>query len=71
MATDLYDTDLVTWSGLQAHAIRRAATDRVNTSEPIDWMNVAEEIESLGKEQLFRLDSAYAILFQHLLKCAH
>src|SRR5690242_600857 len=68
MAADLYDQDFVTWAEQQAKAIRRAAAERVNTSEPIDWENVAEEIESLGKEQLHRLDSAYVVLLHHLLK---
>ena len=71
MTADLYDTDFITWSERQAYAIRKAAAERVNVSEPIDWANVAEEIESLGKEQLFRLDSAYAVLVQHLLKWSH
>ncbi|WP_191057859.1 DUF29 domain-containing protein [Geminicoccus harenae] len=68
MTPDLYDQDFVTWAEQQAKAIRRAAAERVNTSEPIDWENVAEEIESLGKEQLHRLDSAYVVLLHHLLK---
>ena len=71
MAAKLYDQDFFTWTERQAGAIRKAAAERVNTSEPIDWENVAEEIESLGKEQLFRLDSAYVLLLQHLLKWIH
>jgi hypothetical protein len=67
MAADLYDRDFVTWAERQAKAIRRAA-ERVSISEPIDWENVAEEIESLGKEQAHKLSSAYRVLLHHLLK---
>jgi hypothetical protein len=44
-----YDTDLVLWAEGQASALRDAARAGVNL--PIDWLNVAEEIEALGKSQ--------------------
>jgi len=40
---DLYDLDFVQWSSSQADALRRRAGNE------IDWENVAEEIESLGR----------------------
>jgi Domain of unknown function DUF29 len=43
-----YDTDLLLWSERQAALLRRAAAgERVN--DQVDWENIAEEIESLGK----------------------
>ena len=43
-----YDTDLLLWSERQAALLRRAAAgERVN--DQVDWENVAEEIESLGR----------------------
>jgi hypothetical protein len=43
-----YEDDVYTWSLQQAEALRRAARSRVNLPDPIDFANVAEEIESLG-----------------------
>ena len=43
---DLYDTDIVTWSERQADALRRRAANE------IDWDNVAEEIEDVGRSEI-------------------
>jgi hypothetical protein len=61
-----YDTDLVLWAEDQARALRDAAHARVNL--PIDWENVAEEIESLGKSQARELASRIRTILVHLLK---
>jgi hypothetical protein len=51
-----YDTDILTWSEHQAELLRRlAAGERVNNE--VDWENVIEEIESVGKEQLHAVES--------------
>ena len=42
-----YNTDLARWAEGQAAALRAAAGTSSNQS--IDWENVAEEIEALGK----------------------
>jgi Domain of unknown function DUF29 len=52
----LYDEDLVRWSEQQAAALRRAksmppAAAGVSNL-PLDWENLAEEIESLGKNAI-------------------
>jgi hypothetical protein len=65
---DLYDTDFYTWTQQQAGALRRAARDRLNTAEPIDWEHLAEEIEDMGKARARELRSRYIVLLQHLLK---
>lgn len=44
-----YDTDFLAWTQEQARLLRDAAQDRPNT--PIDWENVAEEIESIGRRE--------------------
>jgi len=50
MATDRnYDSDLALWAEDLARALRSAAHARINL--PIDWENVAEEIECFGKSQ--------------------
>lgn len=61
-----YDADLAQWAKDQAHALREAARARVNLS--IDWLNVAEEIEALGKSQSRELASRVATILFHLMK---
>ena len=46
---ELYERDFYTWTQHQAGALRRAAAERVNTSELIDWENLAEEVEDLAR----------------------
>ena len=65
---DLYERDFYTWTQRQADALRRAAEAQVNTPEALDWANVAEEIESMGREQAAKLRSSYRVLLMHLLK---
>jgi transposase len=63
-----YEDDFYGWSLEQAGALRRTAAARVNLPEAIDFLNVAEEIESLGASQLRELYSRYRVLLLHLLK---
>jgi hypothetical protein len=58
----LYDRDLYTWCMDQAALLRAGRLDSV------DLANVAEEIESLGKEQENALESNLRVLLLHLLK---
>ena len=60
--TDLYDKDTYTWAMQQADALRRRSANEV------DWDNVAEEIESVGKSEARELESRYIVLLTHLLK---
>jgi hypothetical protein len=65
--SDLYDSDVVEWSARQAQLLRRvAAGEAVN--EPPDWMNIAEEIDALGKNQGRELISRIAVILLHLIK---
>lgn len=64
----LYDTDFFRWSQVQAEAIRAAAPVRINTPQPIDWENVAEEIEDLGKSVRRELYSRVRVIIERLLK---
>lgn len=63
-----YEDDVYTWTQEQAAALRRAARTRLDLPDPIDFANVAEEIESLGIAQLHALYSRYVVLLMHLLK---
>ncbi|MCG5239835.1 DUF29 domain-containing protein [Azospirillum doebereinerae] len=64
-----YDTDFLAWTEEQARLLREASRERINT--PIDWENVAEEIESMGRSQLRAVESALVRAIEHLLKLEH
>jgi len=63
---DLYDSDFVRWTEEQAAALRRAAAERVNA--PLDWENLAEEIESLGRSDRTKAVSLTRQILVHLAK---
>jgi hypothetical protein len=49
--SDLYDTDFVTWSRQQLDLLRRRASGELVNEAEIDWPNVGEEIEALGRTE--------------------
>jgi hypothetical protein len=61
-AAKLYDRDFYEWTAAQASALRE------NRPGGIDWANLAEEIESLGKSDKRRIASNLNVLVLHLLK---
>jgi hypothetical protein len=68
-SSDLHDRDFFAWSEEQAAELRRAAEQRVNL--PIDWLNLAEEVEDMGRTQRAALASDLARILEHLLKLEH
>jgi Domain of unknown function DUF29 len=62
--SDLYDRDFVLWTEEQAAALRRAKASNL----PLDWENLAEEIESLGKSDRREIASQIRRILHHLLK---
>jgi hypothetical protein len=68
-AARLYQEDFVRWTEQQSSALREAAA--VGTNLPLDWENLAEEIESLGQSQRHELRSRIAVIIEHLLKLEH
>lgn len=60
-----YETDFYSWSLDQARVLREGQWGQ------IDRENVAEEIESLGREQFNKLESAFRVLLIHMLKWDH
>jgi len=66
--SDLYDTDFVIWSRQQSELLRRRASGELVNEAEIDWPNVAEEIEALGKNEARALASKLATVMEHLLK---
>ncbi len=65
--SDLYEADILAWSEHQAALLRRLATgERVN--HQIDWANVVEEIESVGRSERMALASRVRVILEHLAK---
>ena len=60
-----YRDDLYTWVQEQVELLRTGRLDEV------DAVNVAEELGDVGRQQLFRLESALAVLTMHILKWDH
>lgn len=67
--TDLHDRDVFAWTADQAVELRRAAEQRVHL--PIDWLNLADELEDMGRTQRAALASDLARVLEHLLKLEH
>jgi hypothetical protein len=57
-----YQTDFYAWTQQQAKLLRNKEIDR------IDWCNLAEEIEDMGRSEKRQLESRLEILIMHLLK---
>src|SRR5215216_28554 len=60
-----YMQDFYSWLMEQARFVRAGRWDQV------DRENLAEEIESLGREQFNKLESALRVLLMHMLKWDH
>ena len=65
----LYDDDIVTWSEEQAAALR-ALAGRPELSNILDWAMVVEEIESVGRSEIGKVESAVTLILVHVLKYA-
>jgi hypothetical protein len=64
----LYDTDFLRWTEEQAAALRGAQRSHGSSNLPLDWENLAEEIESLGVSQRTALRSQLRRIMRHLFK---
>ena len=58
----LYEQDYFAWTQDQADALRRRSINE------LDWENLLEEVEGLGKQQRGELRSHLIVLLVHLLK---
>ena len=62
-----YDRDALAWSEHQASLLRRlAAGERLN--ESVDWPNIIEEVEAVGRSELRACESLLRQALFHLLK---
>jgi len=62
MNTTNYETDFYSWTQQQAQLLRNQQIDQ------LDWNNLAEEIEDMGRAEKRELGSRLEILIMHLLK---
>lgn len=58
----LYDQDYFAWTQDQADVLRR------RSATEIDWDNLLDEVESLGRTQRRELHNRLVILLSHILK---
>ena len=65
---ELYDADVLEWSKRQAELLRRRAAGELVNEADLDWPNIAEEIESVGRDQLHAVESLLLQGLLHMLK---
>jgi hypothetical protein len=63
--SQLYGDDYYAWVQDQVRALREHRT------EEVDWENVAEEIDDLGKSEKWSIESNLETLVEHLLKLGY
>jgi hypothetical protein len=62
-----YDSDIAAWSEQQARLLRRiAAGEAVN--DRIDWSNIIDEVETVGRSERSALRSHIGTVLEHLMK---
>jgi hypothetical protein len=66
MPESIYEHDVLAWSQNQAELIRRLG--RGETVDGVDWTNVAEEIESVGRSELHDVEDYLTRMMVRLLK---
>ena len=65
----LYEEDFVRWTEQQSRALREAA--QLGTNLLLDWENLAEEIDDLGRSIRRELRNRISTIIEHLLKLEH
>jgi Domain of unknown function DUF29 len=63
-----YETDVVSWSEHQSGLLRQHAAALRANDPAIDWPNIIEEIESVGRSERLALSSHTRIILEHLAK---
>ena len=63
-----YDTDILVWSERQADLLRRREAGELANDTKLDWPNIAEEIESVGRSERNAVESHLVQSFLHDLK---
>jgi hypothetical protein len=66
--SDLYEADILEWSERQTDLLRRVAAG--NRTGTIDWANIIEEVESVGRNELLAVKSLLVEALVHMLKAS-
>jgi hypothetical protein len=66
--SDLYDDDILAWSERQAALLHRRARGELINETDLDWANIAEEIEDVGRSELRSCRSLLRQALRHMLK---
>jgi hypothetical protein len=64
---DLYDEDILLWSERQAALLRRLAAGEV-VNDRVDWANIIDEVETVGRSERAALRSHIRVVLEHLIK---
>ncbi len=65
--SDLYDDDVLLWSERQGALLRRIAAGEPVNERP-DWLNIIDEVESVGRSDLRAVESLLLQTLVHRLK---
>jgi hypothetical protein len=63
-----YDTDILVWSERQSELLRRRAGGELVNDTDLDWSNIAEEIESVGRGEFRACESLLRQALIHILE---
>jgi hypothetical protein len=63
-----YDTDILVWSERQAELLRRRAAGELVNDAEMDWPNIADEIQDVGRSELRSCRSLLRQALRHMLK---
>jgi hypothetical protein len=66
--SDLYDDDILLWSERQAALLRRLASGAQVNDRDLDWPNISEEIESVGRSERRACEALLMQAIVHRLK---
>lgn len=66
--SDLYEDDILLWSERQAALLGRRAAGELVNDDDLDWPNIAEEIETVGRNEIRACESHLAQALLHMLK---
>jgi len=66
--SDLYEGDILLWSQRQADLLRRRVAGELVNETELDWPNIAEEIEDVGRSELRSCRSLLRQALRHMLK---
>jgi hypothetical protein len=64
---DLYEEDILLWSERQAELLRRHSS-AARENDAIDWTNIIEEIEDVGRSEFHAVESLLGQALRHMLK---